>query len=92
MAVSSHAVSVTNAATRLDTDEGPSNRANRVTSVALYNNGSVTVYVGGADVTSSSGLPLPAGQYMSVDVDRSEGLYGRTASSTADVRVLEENV
>lgn len=55
-----------------------------------------TVYIGGADVTSSNGRPLAAGddpflvqQAFEEDLTPTEAFYAVTASSTATVRVLE---
>lgn len=91
MTIKSTAVTVTTTATRLDT-EVETDR-NRSSSVAVFNNGSQTVYVGGADVTTSNGIPVPAGTWgPSIDVSTSEALYGRVAATTADVRVLEAGV
>lgn len=60
-------------------------------SVMIYNNSStVTVYIGGSGVTSSNGLPIPPKTYSpSIDSGTRMILYGRTSSSTADIRVLE---
>lgn len=60
---------------------------------AVYNDGSVTVYVGGDDVTSSGatkGLPLAPG--ASIDAEGNEIFYGIVASGTCDVIVLEVGV
>ncbi len=59
-------------------------------SVIVYNNGSVTVYLGGSDVTTTTGLPLPAGTPYSADL-ASADLYAIAASGTADIRVMEIN-
>ena len=59
-------------------------------SMIIYNNGSVTVYIGGSDVTSSNGLPVPASTYSPpLDNCVNTILYGVTSSSTSDVRVME---
>lgn len=59
-------------------------------SLLIYNNSAVTIYIGGSDVSSSSGLPIPANSYSPVlDVGYNMLVYGLTASSTADIRVLE---
>lgn len=58
--------------------------------VVLYNNGAVTFYVGGSDVTSSNGMPIPAGTYSpAIDAGPNMVVYGRTASGSTDVRVME---
>jgi hypothetical protein len=60
-------------------------------SLIIYNNSSsVTIYIGGSNVTSASGFPVPAGTYSPpIDAGPKMIVYGRTAASTADVRVLE---
>lgn len=60
---------------------------NRKTAI-IYNNGSVTVYLGGSGVTTANGLPLLPGAAF-VD-DRTTGVwYGVTASGTGDLRIIE---
>ena len=60
-------------------------------SVQFYNNSStVIVFIGGSDVTSSTGMPVPAKSYSPViDAGERMVLYGVTSSSTADIRVIE---
>ena len=53
----------------------------------LYNTGAVTVFVGNAGVTTSAGIPVPAG--ASLTLKTTAALYGITASSTATVGVVE---
>lgn len=57
---------------------------------AIYNNGSVTVYIGyDTSLTSSNGFPLPAGDSFAFNTKTT--IYGVTASSTADLRwIMEE--
>lgn len=60
--------------------------------LTLYNNGSVTVYIGtDSSVTSSTGIPLLAGANYDFNGWGSYkgDLYGRAASATADVRYIE---
>lgn len=91
MATNSRSVSVGSTATRLDTateTDRPSG-----SSVAIYNNGSVTVYIGASNVTTSNGVPVPAGTWgPSVDLATNESLYGIVASGTCEVRVLEAGI
>lgn len=84
----SRAVTVTTTATRLDTTD---DTADHIVgqSLVFYNNGSVTVYLGGSDVTTSNGFPIAAGSSSPGLNDTAEAWYGITASSSADVRVLE---
>ena len=54
---------------------------------------SVTVYIGGAGVTTSSyGFALLAGQVLSLPLHRGEVVYGVVATSTLTVNVLTEGV
>ncbi len=53
----------------------------------LYNAGSATVYIGGSDVTTSTGMPLPAG--ASVTLDTTAAIYGIAASGTQTIGVTE---
>lgn len=53
------------------------------------NRGSVSVFVGGADVTSAAGYEVEAGDVLAFDLDQGEDIYGITASSTAVMHVLE---
>ena len=93
MAIDARAVTVETTATRLDTADETDSVAG--SAVAVYNNGSVTVYVGDSGVTTSNGFPLAAGSSMSFEIDTEPGdlpgdaLYGIVASGTAEVRVLE---
>lgn len=90
MALKPRAVTVTTAATRLDYAEGGENHA---TSWAGYNNGSVTVYVGDEGVTTANGFPVPPGNYVGFDdLDTTETVYGITASSSAEMRVVETGI
>ena len=90
MATDARAVSVGTTATRLDTASETDNV--RGSSVAIYNNGASTVYVGPSDVATADGYPLAAGEHLSVDVDDADGIYGIVASGTVEVRVLETGV
>ena len=83
--VKTRAITVTTALTPLP-DEVLSFRR----SLVVYNNGSVTVFVGGSTMTTSDGMPIPAGTYSpAIDAGPRMILYGRTASSSSDVRVME---
>lgn len=93
MAARSRLVTVTTTATAL-------NNSNELgDSIAgsaglIYNDGTVTVYVGGADVATSGatkGVPLAAGQPMDI-AGQGDVLYGRVATGTCDVIVLEVGV
>jgi hypothetical protein len=53
----------------------------------IYNNGSATIYLGGADVTTANGLPLVAGG--SITLNSVAAIYGIAASGSQIVGVLE---
>lgn len=92
MAVKSRAVSVGTTATRLDSTTDESDYV-AGQSLAVYNNGAVTVYLGGSDVTTSNGAPVAAGAWgPSFDLEGQHPLYGIVASGTAEARVIETGV
>ena len=63
---------------------------NRRTMIIFNNSASVTVYVGGSDVTTTNGMPILAQSYSpAIDAGVYMIIYGVTSSSTADVRVME---
>lgn len=71
------------------------NPRTRRSSVIIRNEGTATVFIGGASpdadgtsLTMSTGFPLDADQSLSFD-DLTGPLYGVVASGTADIRVLE---
>jgi len=58
--------------------------------ITIYNNGSSTLYIGGSDVTTTNGLPVPAGSYSpALDAGVRTIVYGVVASGSVDVRVME---
>lgn len=56
-------------------------------SLTVFNNGADPVYLGGATVTTATGIPVAAGQARQLVVT-GEAWYGVVATGTADVRVL----
>lgn len=54
--------------------------------------GTGSIYIGGSDVTSSTGLHLPNGTTMSLFIPADETLYGITASSSQTLVTLTPNV
>lgn len=83
--VKSRAVTVTTTPTPL-----PSEVLSQRRSLVVYNNSSSTIYIGGQDVSSSNGMPVPATSYSpAIDAGVKMVVYGIVAASTADVRVLE---
>ena len=83
--VRTYAVTVTTTATKL-TDV----RGDTVAGYTLFvaNDATPTVYVGGPDVTSATGIPMPTGCSFSADLADNEDLYGVVASGTVPIRVL----
>lgn len=55
----------------------------------VRNRGSVAVYLGAPNVTTSTGYQLDPGEAVGVSLSAGEELYGITASSTAAVHVLK---
>jgi len=58
------------------------------TTITLYNNSSVVIYIGGSGVTTANGIPLQPGASFTDDV-RDSPYYCRVVSGTAELRVLE---
>lgn len=59
-------------------------------SLVVYNNSAQTIYIGGSDVTTTNGMPVPASSYSpAFDAGDKMVVYGIVASSTANVRTLE---
>ena len=57
--------------------------------ILVYNNGSDTIYVGGSGVTTSSGVPVPAGGPASFPYGANIQLYAISATAGQDVRTME---
>ena len=55
--------------------------------VTLYNAGSATVYFGPSGVTTSTGMPLPAG--ATVTISTQAAVYGIAASGTQTIGIME---
>lgn len=62
-------------------------------SMTIFNNStSTTIYVGGSNVTSATGIPVPPQSYgPSLDAGPRNIVYAVTVSGSANVRVLEMN-
>lgn len=57
--------------------------------VTVHNAGSVTIYLGrDAAVTTSTGLPVLAGEKVQVSLSPGENLYGVSGTAAQDVRVF----
>lgn len=85
MSTSNASVTVDTTADRLDT-------AGKASKFSCKNAGAVTVYLGDANVTTGNGYPLEPGEAWAADLGTGDEVYGRTASSTAEVRVFEVGV
>lgn len=58
--------------------------------VIIYNNSSNTIYLGGVDVTTSNGLPVPANSYSPIlDAGYNMIVYGIASVAGNNVRILE---
>lgn len=60
--------------------------------VVVYQASGVTVYVGGAGVTTATGFPIPSGGSLSIELGPSDSLYGIVAAATQSVNVIQTRV
>lgn len=81
--VLSGAVSVATTATALPASALAARRV-----LWVYNNGSATIFLGPAGVTTSNGFPLLPGQSVALEVGTLV-MYGRVATGTVEARVME---
>ncbi len=79
----STAVSVATAATLLPASALTGRRV-----LWIYNNGSATIFLGPAAVTTANGFPLLPGQSVALEVG-ALAVYGRVAAGTVEARVME---
>lgn len=86
MSVTSAAVSVGTTATALNPADADAQ------AVLIQNKGTVEVFIGGSNVTTTIGAGLAAGAEKSMDLSAGEVVYGIVASGTADVRVFRTGV
>lgn len=87
MTIATAAVTVANTATALAS--APSTVGPRRSVLVHVPEGGVTVYVGGADVTTANGIPVASGSTLELGkLDGAERPYGIVASGTQAVRVL----
>ncbi len=81
MSVASAAVTVgTSAVAANSADADPQ-------SIEIYNNGSVAIYWGPSDVTTSSGVPIAAGGSRAFDLGAGEVIYLISGTAGQNVRV-----
>lgn len=58
--------------------------------VTIVNTGSVTINIGSSAVTTSTGIPLAAGDSISISEAANAAIYGITASGTGTVSYMTE--
>lgn len=58
-------------------------------SFAFFNSSGSVVYIGGSDVTFTTGIPLPAGAVITLDAPIGADIFGITEYNSADVRILQ---
>lgn len=80
----SSAVVIQSTATAIPATSLPDRR-----NLLIFNNGSNTVYVGTADVSTANGYPIAAGDALALDVTDTITIYGRVAENTEELRILE---
>jgi hypothetical protein len=56
--------------------------------ICYLHSGTGSIYIGGADVTASTGIHLPNGTTMEITVPFNQTIYGITSASTHTVRVM----
>lgn len=70
--------------------ECPATRLEHRRSVIIFNNSANTIYIGGNDVTTNNGLPVPSESYSPpIDAGETMAVYAIAASSDNNIRVLE---
>ena len=57
--------------------------------IAITNNGTNILFVGPSGVAVANAYPVPTGGQISFNATSGVRLYGKTASSTTDVRIIE---
>lgn len=58
--------------------------------VLVYNNSANTIFVGGSDVTTANGMPVPASSYSPIlDAGKELIVYGIAVSGSNNIRVME---
>ena len=69
-------------------DYGSGNKDGRIT-YQILNNGNVTIYLGDENVTTNSGMPLPAGATMGINLRLGGKVYAISTSSSQDIRIMK---
>ena len=57
--------------------------------IIMYNNSDSIIYIGGIDVSTVNGYPVSPGDSFRIDVDDNVKIYGISAVSGKDLRLLE---
>jgi hypothetical protein len=59
--------------------------------IIIFNNGANAIYVGGSDVTATTGLPVARNTSISIDIQGNNNmkLFVITATGTSNVRIME---
>ena len=92
MALKTSAITVGDTATEL-THEQPRGKADDPTQFAVFNNdSSVTLFIGGSDVSTTNGYPVLAQTGVSWPLMGKEQVYGIVASGTLNARVAMSRV
>lgn len=79
------AVTVTTTATLLIS-------ADNIPRTCYLHSGTGSIYIGGSDVTASTGIHLPNGTTIELQVPFKETIYGITSSSSHTMRVLTPDI
>lgn len=69
-------------------DAGAASVNDRTTALVKNNDAAITVYLGGSDVDTTDGFPLPAGSTLVIDLGRGDDVWAVAASGTPTVSVL----
>ena len=59
--------------------------------IIVHNNSGTAVFIGGEDVTASTGFSLASGSALGFTIDGSEAVYGVTNTATLTVQVFRTN-
>lgn len=91
MPLSPASITVGTAATLLSTTDRAGTANGQAILVKVPAGGQV-VYIGGANVTTTTGYPLAAGETLSLDIEGDDVVYGIVAATTQAVNVLRTGV
>ena len=58
--------------------------------LAIHNNGNITIFIGGSNVSTATGFPILAGEKIAIDIGNNPNVVVYAiASSNTEVRILE---